>query len=217
MKNLQQDVNLLFYQIESRIGSLVEHNKMAATSSSRLRRLPLSHSRVNNTSARAVVSLYRVWFHTQKQSMTLALAHPATYKQQCYSFPVLLLLFRIRNVNKPWQGTQNCLHLQVCMPLSLSQWSVWNQSKQTLILGMKAGRWSKNFGVTPSSARRKTRPSRFPATSLTDFIKPWLTSRRRKSRGRTRDWVSPTLFTRIPQCLTENCSYRRVHAITSLL
>ena len=31
----EQDVNLLFYQIENRIGSLDEHNKMAATSCSR--------------------------------------------------------------------------------------------------------------------------------------------------------------------------------------
>ena len=77
MKNPHQVVNLLDYQIENKIGSLVEHNKMAATSSCIRRPLCITR-RVNNACR---VSLYRVGFNTQKQSMTLA--HPATYKQQC--------------------------------------------------------------------------------------------------------------------------------------
>ena len=62
MKNPQQDVNLLFYQIENRIGSLAEHNKMAATShSSTGRGDSLCNTRVSTTRQRVqLVSLYRV-------------------------------------------------------------------------------------------------------------------------------------------------------------
>lgn len=69
MKNLQQDVNLLFYQIESRIGSLVEHNKMAATSSSRLRRGDsLCHTRVSTTRQRVQLYLCIVFDSTRKNN-----------------------------------------------------------------------------------------------------------------------------------------------------